>query len=157
MADATDGADGMFGTRGSFSFLLGLRERMQPRCPASAGMSAPAAVGRRALAAFLASRRFSSIQANLQGVNFGRRSPNSGGQNCTPNDSERIGMRGDEIGDMNIIPDAGAIRRRVVGAEDIHFRPPPERMNVALGGTDQSNPVVRLSSTTTWSPASRRA
>jgi hypothetical protein len=26
-------------------------------------------------------------QANLQGVNFGRRSPDSGGQNCTPNDS----------------------------------------------------------------------
>jgi integrase-like protein len=25
-------------------------------------------------------------QANLQGVNFGRRSPDSGGQNCTPND-----------------------------------------------------------------------
>src|SRR5207302_4117871 len=24
-------------------------------------------------------------QAYLQGVNFGRRSPNSGGQNCTPN------------------------------------------------------------------------
>src|SRR5262245_7667965 len=40
---------------------------------------------------------------------------------------ERIDMRCDEIGDVNIIPDAGAIRRRVVGAEDIHFRPPPER------------------------------
>src|SRR5262245_46951955 len=26
----------------------------------------------------------SSAQANLQGVNFGRRSPSSGGQNCTP-------------------------------------------------------------------------
>src|ERR1700688_2146036 len=25
-------------------------------------------------------------QVNLQGVNFGRRSPGSGGQNCTPND-----------------------------------------------------------------------
>jgi hypothetical protein len=25
-------------------------------------------------------------QANLQGVNFGSRSPDSGGQNCTPND-----------------------------------------------------------------------
>jgi hypothetical protein len=32
-------------------------------------------------------------------------------------------MRCDEIGDVN----AGAIRRRVVGAEDIHFRPLPER------------------------------
>src|SRR5262249_37309656 len=29
--------------------------------------------------------------------------------------------------DVNIISNAGAIRRRVVGAEDIHFRPPPER------------------------------
>jgi hypothetical protein len=28
-------------------------------------------------------------QANLQGVNFGRRSSDSGGQNCTPNDTNR--------------------------------------------------------------------
>src|SRR5262245_38663697 len=32
---------------------------------------------------------------------------------------ERIGMRGDRIANVNIIPNAGAIRRRVIGAEDI--------------------------------------
>src|SRR5262249_52789861 len=32
-------------------------------------------------------------QANLQGVNFGRRSPDSGGQNCTPNDKPRRPQR----------------------------------------------------------------
>ena len=36
-------------------------------------------------------------------------------------------MRGDEIANVNIIPNAGAIRRRIVGAEDIRFRPPPLR------------------------------
>jgi len=35
-------------------------------------------------ACFVQSRQ---LQANLQGVNFGRRSPGSGGQNCTPNNS----------------------------------------------------------------------
>jgi len=36
---------------------------------------------------------------------------------------ERIGMRGDEIGHMDIITDAGAVWRGIVGAEDLHFRP----------------------------------
>src|SRR5262245_24571069 len=31
---------------------------------------------------------------------------------------ERIAMRGNEIGDVNVIPDAGAVRRRIIGAED---------------------------------------
>jgi hypothetical protein len=33
---------------------------------------------------------------------------------------ERIAMRAHEIGHVNIISDAGAVRCRVVGAEDIH-------------------------------------
>jgi hypothetical protein len=53
----------------------------------------------------LESRR-EAHQAKLQGVNFGCRSPGSGGQNCTPNDSQttpakRNGMpelRGDNFG-----------------------------------------------------------
>src|SRR5215468_5408987 len=35
-------------------------------------------------------RKRAAHQANLQGVNFGRRSPGSGGQNCTPNDRESL-------------------------------------------------------------------
>ena len=36
---------------------------------------------------------------------------------------ERIGMRGDEIGHVNIITDASAVCSWIIGAEDIHFRP----------------------------------
>jgi hypothetical protein len=36
-------------------------------------------------------------QANLQGVNFGRRSPRSGGQNCTPNNNQKTLSDDDEI------------------------------------------------------------
>jgi len=36
-------------------------------------------------------------------------------------------MRGNEIGDVNVIPDAGAVRRRIIGAEDIELRSQPER------------------------------
>src|SRR5262249_59316008 len=40
---------------------------------------------------------------------------------------QRIGMRAYEIGHVNVIADAGAIRCRVVGAEDIHFWPQTKR------------------------------
>jgi hypothetical protein len=40
---------------------------------------------------------------------------------------ERIGMRAHEIGHVNIVSDAGAVRCRIVGAEDIHFWPQAER------------------------------
>src|SRR6516164_847247 len=40
---------------------------------------------------------------------------------------ERITMRGNEIGHMNVIPDAGAVRRRVVGAKDTERWSQPER------------------------------
>src|SRR5262245_4343439 len=36
---------------------------------------------------------------------------------------ERIGMRGNEIGYVDIITDAGAVWRGIVGSEDLHFRP----------------------------------
>src|SRR5262245_57082007 len=39
---------------------------------------------------------------------------------------ERIAMRAHEIGHMNIISDAGAVRCRVVDAEDIHSWPQAE-------------------------------
>ena len=39
---------------------------------------------------------------------------------------ERVGMCAHEIADVNVISDAGAVRRWIVGAEDIHFRAPPE-------------------------------
>src|SRR3954468_9889845 len=32
-------------------------------------------------------------QAQWEGVNFGRRSPSSGGQNCTPNDRSTLGTK----------------------------------------------------------------
>ena len=35
---------------------------------------------------------------------------------------ERLGMRSDEIGDVNIVADAGTVRCRIVGAEHLHFR-----------------------------------
>jgi hypothetical protein len=41
--------------------------------------------------------------------------------------SERIGVGDDEIGNVNIITDAGTVRFRVVGSEHIHFRPQTER------------------------------
>jgi hypothetical protein len=40
---------------------------------------------------------------------------------------QRVAMRAHEIGHVNIISDAGAVRCRVVGAEDIHFWPQAER------------------------------
>jgi hypothetical protein len=40
---------------------------------------------------------------------------------------ERIAMRGNEIGNVDVIPDAGAVRRRVVGAENIELRSQPKR------------------------------
>src|SRR5262249_47207569 len=36
---------------------------------------------------------------------------------------ERPGMRGNESGHVDIITDAGAVWRGIVGAEDLHFRP----------------------------------
>jgi hypothetical protein len=36
-------------------------------------------------------------------------------------------MCGNEIGDVNVIPDAGAVRRWIVGAEDPKSRSQPER------------------------------
>src|SRR3954463_6834387 len=38
--------------------------------------------------------------------------------------SERGAMRGDEIGHVNIVPDAGTVRRRIVGAEHVDLRAP---------------------------------
>ena len=40
---------------------------------------------------------------------------------------QRIGMRAHEITDMNIVPDADTVRRRVVGTEDPYFRPQAKR------------------------------
>src|SRR5262249_50810810 len=40
---------------------------------------------------------------------------------------QRIGILAHEIGHMNIVSNAGAVRCRVVGAEDIHFWPQAER------------------------------
>src|SRR3954469_4058826 len=39
---------------------------------------------------------------------------------------KRRDMRAREIGDMNVVTDAGAVRRRIVGAEDLDLRPQPE-------------------------------
>jgi hypothetical protein len=36
-------------------------------------------------------------------------------------------MRGHEIGHVNIVPDAGTVRRRIVGAEHVDLRAPSER------------------------------
>src|SRR6516162_11076090 len=36
---------------------------------------------------------------------------------------ERIGMRGDEIGHVDIITDAGSVWSWIIGAEDSHFWP----------------------------------
>src|SRR5262245_51761983 len=38
-----------------------------------------------------------------------------------PQIRQRIGMRAHEIGHVNIVSNAGAVRCRVVGAEDIHL------------------------------------
>src|SRR6266511_5787313 len=40
---------------------------------------------------------------------------------------QRIAMCAHEIGHVNVVSDAGAVRCRVVGAEDIHFWPQAER------------------------------
>jgi hypothetical protein len=43
-------------------------------------------------------------QANQEGVNFGRRSPGSGGQNCTPNNSwARTAIRAQPLFQIKII------------------------------------------------------
>ena len=34
-------------------------------------------------------------------------------------DSERLAVRAREIADVNVVADAGAVRRRIVGAEDV--------------------------------------
>jgi len=40
---------------------------------------------------------------------------------------ERISVCGDEIGNVNVISDAGTIPCRIVGSEDVHFGPQAER------------------------------
>src|SRR6516225_8746788 len=50
-----------------------------------------------------------------------------GGDAAAAQIRQRIGMRAHEIGHMNIVSNAGAVRCRVVGAEDIHFWPQAER------------------------------
>src|SRR5262249_38219672 len=40
---------------------------------------------------------------------------------------QRIAMRAHEIGHVNVVADAGAVRCRVIGTEDIYFRPQTER------------------------------
>src|SRR5689334_11305051 len=40
---------------------------------------------------------------------------------------ERISVCGDEIGNVNVIPDAGTVRCRIVGSEHVHFGPQTER------------------------------
>ena len=41
--------------------------------------------------------------------------------------AERVEMRADEIGHVDIVADAGAVRRRIVGAEHFEIRPLAER------------------------------
>ena len=41
--------------------------------------------------------------------------------------TQRIGMRAHEIGDVDVVADAGAVRRRIVGAENLQLRAQTER------------------------------
>ena len=41
--------------------------------------------------------------------------------------TQRIGMRAHEIGDVNVVADAGAVRRRIVGAENLQLGAQIER------------------------------
>src|SRR5262249_23739734 len=50
-----------------------------------------------------------------------------GGDATAPQIRQRIAMRAHEIGHVNVISDASAVRCRVVGAEDIYFWPQTER------------------------------
>src|SRR6266446_8534561 len=50
-----------------------------------------------------------------------------GGDAAAAQIRQRIAMRAHEIAHVNVIPDAGAVRCRVVGAEDIHPWPQAER------------------------------
>ena len=40
---------------------------------------------------------------------------------------QRVAMRGDQIADMNVVADAGAVGRRIIAAEDVDLRAKPER------------------------------
>src|SRR5262249_25235805 len=50
-----------------------------------------------------------------------------GGDAAAAQIRQRIAMRAHEIGHVDIVSDAGAVRCRVVGAEDIYFWPQAER------------------------------